>query len=138
MMQFGWPQLAKAFVLAAVLSSFTDWYFFGRPGLHPYYKRFAGVWVQYENKKAETRAVLLGTLVSLAGCAVFIGAAGWLGVTGLVKVLVLGLLFWIAGPLAYIAASSIFMNLDLTVAFNHAIGWLLRFVACAIGIAVFF
>jgi hypothetical protein len=33
MMQVGWPQLVKAFVLAALLASITDWYFFGRPGL---------------------------------------------------------------------------------------------------------
>lgn len=136
-MHAGWLRLTEAFVLAAVLASFSDWYFFGRPGLHPYYRRFPGVWVQYDNKQAEVRSIVLGTLISVAGCAVFIGAAGWLGVSALANALLLGLLFWLARPLAYIATCSIFMNLDRTVAFNHAIGWLLRFVACAIGIAVF-
>jgi len=51
--------------------------------------------------------------------------------------LVLALVFWVAGPLAHLVTQSMWMNLDRTVAVNHAIGWLVRFVACAVGVAVF-
>jgi len=136
-MHTDWLPPTKAFALAAVLVFFTDWYFFGRPALHRHFDRFPGVWKKFDGQKSETRAITLSALVSFAVCAVFVAAAGWLGVTGLRSALVLALVFWVAGPLAHLVTQSMWMNLDRTVAVNHAIGWLVRFVACAVGVAVF-
>jgi len=137
-MHTDWLHVAKAFAVAIAVVFFTDWFFFGRPELHPHYQHYAGVWKRFADKKDEVGSIVLGTLVSFAACAVFLVAAGWLGISGFLNALALALCFWIAGPLAHLVSCSIFMNLDRTVALNHALGWLVRFVACAVGIAIFF
>jgi hypothetical protein len=130
-------KFVEAFAVAAVIVFHTDWYFFGRRSLHLHYGKFPAVWKKYKDKREEIRAIVFGELISFAACAVFIATAGTLGVHGLGPAAGLALAFWGAGPLLLLLSLLPVMNLDRVVFINHAAGWLVRFLAAALGAGLF-
>ena len=55
-----WLQILEAAVVAGIVSSFTDWYFFGIV-FHDRYHIYPGVWRKYRDKKDEMRSIAWGT-----------------------------------------------------------------------------
>jgi len=126
-----WVEILEAAVVAGVLSSFTDWYFFGIL-FHDRYHTHPGVWRKYRDKKDEMRSIAWGTLLGAGSCLIFIVICDWPGVRSVGNALMLATAVWALGPLTLMVTNSIFMNLDRALLFSHSVGWLARLAIAAL------
>jgi hypothetical protein len=126
-----WGRIIEAGLLASVLASFTDWYFFGIM-FHDRYYTNAGVWRKYADKKDEIRSITIGTIFGAATSFVFIIFVSYLGRTALPSVLAAAGVLWVMIPLPLLLTNSIFMRIDRALVVSHALGWLARLVVSAL------
>ena len=132
-----WLRILGAASAAAILASFTDWYFFGIL-FHDRYQTHPGVWRKYRDKKDEIRSIAWGTLLGASSCLIFVVVCDWLGVHSVVGTLLLGLAVWALGPFSLLLTNSLFMNMDPYLLISHSLGWLVRLVIAGLAVAVIF
>ena len=58
LLRMNYLHILMAFVVSAVVSSFTDWYFFGIL-FHERYWATPGIWRQYKDKNDEMRSIMI-------------------------------------------------------------------------------
>ncbi len=128
-------RILEAAVIASVLASFTDWYFFGILFHDRYHKYGGGVWRQYADKKDEVRSILAATLSQSVTCFLFIPLCDYFRVTTLLRSLELAGIAWLMLPVPILLSYAIFLRMDRMIVLSHSLGWLARLAICALCVA---
>ena len=126
-----WVRILEAAILASVVASFTDWYFFGILFHDRYNKNGPGFWRQYTDKKDEVRSIFIATLAQSVTCFIFIPLCGYFGVTTLLRASILAGIAWLMLPVPILFSYAIFARIDRMLILSHSLGWLARLVICA-------
>lgn len=120
-----------AFIAAAVVGSFSDWYFFGVL-FHKYYGTTPGIWRQYKNKKDEMRTVWVSQIWMSFSSLVFILACAheqWMAFPSTIAAAVT---VWLMIPLPLLIVNSFFIPMDKKIVVSHSLGWLVRLIITAV------
>jgi len=130
-----WYQVGEAAILASVLSSFTDWYFFGIM-FHDRYHSTPGVWRQYKDKKDEIKSVTIGTLYGSVTSIVFVISCAYWDIYGYLPALITAGILWIMIPMPLLLSNAQFMKIDRRLVISHGLGWLARLVVSALSVGL--
>ncbi len=123
---------AEAVFAGTIVSSFTDWFFFGVL-LHSRYQAYPEVWRSEFSGKNEWKAIVMATILSIFMAGTFLFLVHGLGLHGFLRPLKLALAIWVIAVVPITVTNFIFMKLHPAVLVSHSLGWLVRlgvFVAC--------
>ena len=123
---------AVAVVAATVVSSLTDWFFFGVL-LHSRYQAYPEVWRSEFSGKNEWKAIVMATVLSIFMAGTFLFLVHRLGLHGFLRPLELALAIWVIAVVPITVTNFIFIKLHPGVLVSHSLGWLVRlavFAAC--------
>lgn len=112
-------------VVANVVVSLADWYFFGVLW-HDKYKAYPEVWRRPQGGAGEGRAVALSALVGALTPTVFVVLCVLLGMVRLHQALLLAAGVWLMGPLPMWIWNYIFMKIHPLILVSGILGWLIR------------
>ena len=126
---------AGAVLAATIVSSLTDWFFFGVL-FHSRYQVYPEVWRSEFSGKNEWKAIVMATVLSvfMAGTFLFLGHR--LGLHGFLPPLKLALAIWVIAVLPITVTNFIFIKLHPAVLVSHSLGWLIRLAVVAASFAV--
>lgn len=122
--------LAVAIVVAAVVTSFTDWFFSGFL-FHSKYLVYPETW-RGTAGGADTSKIVWSNVYGALSCAAFIWVAVRLLLLQPPHTLKLALAAWVIGPLPVIGTYYLWVKIHPLNALSHALSWLARFVVCAL------
>jgi hypothetical protein len=115
-----------ATVAAGVLSSFTDWLFMGVL-FHDAYNHHPEVWRPAIAAGQDKGAILLSAVIGFVMSAAIVALCCIAQVRSVSGGLLVGVLAWIAGPLALMIINGLFIKLDIRIIGAHSFGYLARF-----------
>jgi hypothetical protein len=119
------------FLAAAVIASFSDWYFFGVL-FHDRYHKTPGIWRAYRDKSDERTSLLVAQAVMSVSLLVFIlvcASQGWVSMRSSTLAAVTG---WVMIPLPLIVTNAIYIPMDRWLVVSHTLGWLARLLITAL------
>lgn len=119
-----------AMVASAVVTSFTDWFFFA-VWMHERYRTHPEVWRRPQGGSGQTRAVVISALFSVLTNVGFVVLCVVFGTTGLRHALTAGVLTWLAFPVPALVTNWLFLKLDPLLLVPHLTGWLVRVLVTA-------
>jgi hypothetical protein len=123
-------------VLAATLvSSLTDWFFFGVL-FHSRYQAYPEVWRSEFSGNKEWKAVWMATFLSIFMAGTFLILVHGLGLHGFLRPLKLALAIWVIAVVPITVTNFIFIKLHPGVLVSHSLGWLVRLAVFAASFAV--
>ncbi len=127
-------RIAIAFVVSAVATNLTDWFFFGFL-FHEKYLVYPEVWWRPRGGTGETKAIVWSALLSLFSIAGFIIACDAFAIRGYKPALELAALIWFIAPLPMTVTNSLFIKMHPAIVVTHLCGWFARLaiVALAVG-----
>ncbi|HXB68067.1 MAG TPA: DUF1761 domain-containing protein [Candidatus Acidoferrales bacterium] len=125
---------AEAVLAATVVSSLTDWFFFGVL-FHARYQAYPEVWRREFSGGNEWKAVLMATIVSVVMACAFLYLLHRLGLHGYVQPLQLAVAIWLIAALPATVTNFIFIKLHPGILVSHSLGWLLRLAVFAASFA---
>jgi len=114
-----------AIVIANVVVSLADWYFFGVLW-HEKYKAHPEVWRRPQGAPGEGKAVALSAMVGALTPTVFVIACVLFNVTRLPQALFFGASVWLTGPVPMWIWNYIFMKVHPLILLSGILGWLVR------------
>lgn len=126
---------AGAVLAATVVSSFTDWFFFGVL-FHSRYQAYPEVWRSEFSGNKEWKAVLMATVLSIFMAGTFLFLVHGLALRGFLRPLELALAIWVIAVLPITVTNFIFIKLHPGVLVSHLLGWLMRLTVFAVSFAV--
>jgi|SRR5215469_1233341 len=126
-----WPHILLAFICSAVVTSLTDWYFFGVL-FHDRYGTTPGVWRTYREKSDEYRSIGIAQAILAVSLLVFILACSRLGLTSAKSALLTAGTVWAMIPVPLIATNAVFIPMDRLLVLSHSLGWLARLLVTAL------
>jgi hypothetical protein len=112
-------------VVANVVVSLADWYFFGVLW-HEKYKAYPEVWRRPEGGPGESKAVALSAMVGAITPTVFVIACVLFNMTRLPQAMLLGTFAWLIGPVPMWIWNYIFMKVHPMILLSGMLGWLVR------------
>lgn len=115
---------------AIIVSSLTDWFFFGVL-FHARYQAYPEVWRSEFSGNKEWKAIIMATVLSVFMAATFLFVLHGLGLHGFLQPLKLALAIWLIAALPMTVTNFIFIKLHPGVLISHALGWLVRLVVFA-------
>jgi hypothetical protein len=127
---------AEAVLAATIVSSLTDWVFFGVL-FHSRYQEYPEVWRSEFSGKNEWKAIMMATVLSVFMAGTFLFLVHRLGLHGFLQPLELALAIWVIAVVPITVTNFIFIKLHPAILVSHALGWLVRlavFAACFAGI----
>jgi hypothetical protein len=130
-----WGQVLIAFVAAAAVASFTDWYFFGVL-FHDRYFATPGVWRRYVDRKDEMRSIAISELYMSVSLFVFIVTCAHQHWTSVANAATAAVVAWVMLPVPLLVTNAIYIPMSRLLVVSHALGWLARLLVAAICIAV--
>jgi len=125
--------IVAAVLVAGILSSFTDWYFFGVLH-HDRYQRYPETW--WPRAGNETMPILYSTALGFITAAAVIALSAMAGVDGILSGIKVGLLCWLAGSFVQVATTQLFVRIDLRVGVAHMLGYLARFLIAGVAAGI--
>lgn len=123
-------QASAAIAASAVVTSLTDWFFFG-VWMHERYRAHPEVWRRAKGGPGENAAVAWSALAYCMTNVAFVGLCVAFGITGLRGAMLAALLAWLAFPLPTLLTNTLFIKLDPVLLIPHGLGWLVRLLATA-------
>jgi hypothetical protein len=126
-----WPCILVAFIGSSVVTSLSDWYFFGVL-FHDRYRRTPGIWKTYRDKAEERLSIGTAQAMLAVSSLVFIIVCADLGWVSARSSLPAAVALWVMIPVPLIATNAIFIPMDRLLAVSHALGWLARLVIAAL------
>ena len=129
-----WTHYVLAVVLSGIATSLTDWFFMGVL-FQDRYLAAPEVWRGRPGEPEGSR-ILISTLVGLVSCAAFIYLCRLTKMLTVKSALTLAVIVWLAGPLPLIRTNIAWIRMHPLLGVSHSLGWLARFVICAL-IAVY-
>jgi hypothetical protein len=125
-------RLIAAIAVAGTIGSFTDWLFMGVL-FHERYDRYPEVWWPgLRQKKADTRAIVIASVLGYVTSAGIILLCLFTGSTSLDGALVIATLAWIAGPLVMQVTNGFWIKFDPLLTLSHSVGYLVRFLIAGV------
>ena len=124
-----------AILAATVVSSFTDWFFFGVL-FHARYQAYPEVWRTSFSGNKEWKAVVMATALSPLMAGAFLFLLSKLELHGLSQSLELAFAIWLIVALPMTVTNFIFIKLHPGVLVSHALGWLVRLAVFAASFAM--
>jgi hypothetical protein len=121
---------AGAVLAATIVSSLTDWFFFGVL-FHSSYAAYPEVWRSQFSGNKEWKAILMATILSIFMASTFLVLVSTLGQHGFLQPLRLALAIWMIAVLPVVVTNFIFMKLHPRVLIAHLLGWLVRLTVFA-------
>lgn len=123
-----------AMLVAAVVTSFTDWFFFG-VWMHERYRTHPEVWRRPQGGPGQARTVVISALFSVLTVVGFVVLCVAFGISGLRNALMAAALTWLAFPVPALVTNWLFIKLDPLLLVPHLTGWLVRVLvtACVVG-----
>ncbi|MCU1283698.1 MAG: hypothetical protein JWO13_48 [Acidobacteriales bacterium] len=134
-MFWSWGGYALATLVAAVVSSITDWFFFGVL-FHDKYLAHPEVW----RKKAgdsEAKSILLSTILGTFSCAAFIMLCAGLRFNEYSEAFKLAIMIWLVGALPIVLTTQVFIKLHPALAVTHSLGYFARLLISAVSYVFF-
>lgn len=128
-------RILLAIVIANVVVSLADWYFFGVLW-HDRYKAYPEVWRRPQGGAGEGQAVALSALVGALTPTVFVLLCVLLGTVRLQQALLLGAGVWLMGPVPMWIWNYTFMKVHPLTLAAGILGWLVRLGASALVVAM--
>ncbi|MGA8072893.1 MAG: DUF1761 family protein [Candidatus Acidiferrales bacterium] len=125
--------LVLAFVLAAIATNLTDWFFFGVL-FHKKYLVYPEVWWRPRGGAGETKAIVWSSLLSLLSIAGFILACSAFSIRGYKPAFELAALIWLMAPLPMTITNALFVKMHPLIVLTHCLGWFARFMIVAIAV----
>jgi hypothetical protein len=119
-----------AIAVSAVLTSFTDWFFFA-VWMHDRYHRHPEVWRRPRGGPGQGRAIAWSALLSVLTNIGFVVLCAAFGIVELRDALLVAAVVWLAVPVPMLATNWLFLKLDAWLLLPHGIGWLVRLLATA-------
>ena len=129
-----WGRIALAVLASSFASSMTDWLFMG-DWLYKRYDRHPEIW-RYQAGQGENKAILWSSLLPFLTCGVFVLVCGSLHLYSYRETLKLAVAIWFIGPLPLTIMNALWIKLSPAVATSHALGWLVKLVLTALGVAL--
>jgi hypothetical protein len=126
-----WLRILVAFIASAVVTSLSDWYFFGVL-FHDRYRRTPGVWKSYRDKNDELFSIATAQAFLAVSTLVFILVCSYLGWVSAKSSLVAAVILWMMIPVPLLATNAVFIPMDRLITVSHALGWLARLVITAV------
>jgi len=131
-----WPHILLAFICSAVVTSLTDWYFFGVL-FHGRYAKTPAVWRTYRDKSDEYRSIGMSQALLAVSSLVFILVCSGLGLVSTKSALLAAVTVWVMIPVPLIATNAIFIPMDRLIVVSHSLGWLARLLVTALFVSWF-
>jgi hypothetical protein len=126
---------AGAVLAATIVSSLTDWFFFGVL-FHSRYQAYPEVWRSDLSGNKEWKAILMATVLSVFMVGTFLFLVHSLGLHGFLRPLKLALAIWVIAAVPITVTNFIFIKLHPGVLVSHSLGWLVRLAIFAASFAV--
>jgi hypothetical protein len=123
--------ITMAFFASAILSSFTDWYFFGVL-FHDRYGNTPGIWKKYKDKADEIKSITISEVILSLSSLVFILVCSHLNLLTFEASICSALVTWIMVPVPLLMTNAIYIPMDRLIVLSHALGWLSRLVITAL------
>src|SRR5271169_3982365 len=101
---------AGAVLAATIVSSFTDWFFFGVL-FHSRYQAYPEVWRSEFSGNNEWKAIVMATVLSIFMAGTFLFLVHRLGLHGFLQPLKLALAIWVIAVLPITVTNFIFIKL---------------------------
>jgi hypothetical protein len=124
-MPANWPHILLAFICSSVVTSLSDWYFFGIL-FHERYAKSPAVWRKYRDKSDEYRSIAISQAMLAVSSLVFILACSGLGLVSVKSALLAAATLWLMIPVPLLATNAIFIPMDRLIVVSHSLGWLAR------------
>jgi len=131
-----WPHILLALICSTVVTSLTDWYFFGVL-FHDRYAKTPGVWRTYRDKRDEYRSIAISEAMLAVSSLVFILACSGLGLVSAKPALLAAVTVWVMIPVPLLATNAIFIPMDRLIVVSHSLGWLARLLVSALFVSWF-
>jgi hypothetical protein len=128
-------RILVAIVIANVVVSLADWYFFGVLW-HDKYKAHPEVWRRPEGGPGEGKAVALSALVGALTPTLFVVACVAFNMTRLQQALLLAAATWLMGPVPMWLWNYIFMKVHPLILLSGILGWLVRLGLSAVAVGL--
>ena len=125
-----WKHLLLAAFSAGLITSLTDWFFFGVL-FHGKYYAHPEVW-RSPPGKSETKTIMIVTLLGFVTSFGFILACDVFAVHGYPATLHLAALVWLLAPLPLIIANALYIKMHPLLVVSHSLGWLAKLVVAAV------
>jgi hypothetical protein len=122
--------LAIAIVVAAIVTSFTDWFFSGFL-FHVKYMEYPETW-RGNAGEAQSSKILWSNVYGALSCAAFIWVALRLALVQPQHTLKLALAVWVIGVVPVIGTYLVWVKMHPLNAVAHMLSWLARFIVCAL------
>jgi hypothetical protein len=118
-------RILLAIVVANVVVSLADWYFFGVLW-HDKYKAYPEVWRRPEGGSGESKAVAMSALVGALTPTVFVLVCVLFHMVRLHPALLFGTAVWLMGPVPMWVWNYTFMKVHPLILLAGILGWLVR------------
>lgn len=118
-------RILLAILIANVLVSLTDWFFFGVL-FHGKYNAFPEVWRRPRGGPGESRAIALSALIGALTPTLFVLACAFLGIVGSLQVSLLAVMVWLMCPLPMWVWNYLFMKVHPLILLSGVLGWIVR------------
>jgi hypothetical protein len=116
-----WTRLALALVAAGVVTSLSDWLFFGVI-FHDKYRETPNVW----RMTREGTKIMWSTILAVLGAAAFLLLCDRLQVHGFRGAFGVALGVWVAVAVPVTVTNALYVRYAPVLAVSHALGWLAR------------
>jgi hypothetical protein len=124
-------RILLAIVVAGVIVSLADWYFFGVLW-HAKYLAYPEVWRRRQGESGEPRAVAISAVVGALTPVAFVALCLAVGTLRLQQTLLLAAGIWLVGPLPLWIWNYLFIKVHPLILVSGLLGWLVRLVICAL------
>jgi hypothetical protein len=118
-----WVMFLLALVVTGLVTSFSDWLFFGVI-FHAAYRETPGIW----RGTNERTKIVWSTLLAIAGAGAYFLVLHHLHVQHLFGAMHAALAVWVAAPLPITITNTLYVNYAPRLAVSHSLGWLARLV----------
>ena len=124
-----------AIVIANVVVSLSDWYFFGVLW-HDKYKAYPEVWRRPQGGPGEGKAVAQSALVGALTPTMFVLACALFNMVTFQQALLFGAAIWLMGPVPMWIWNYLFMKVHRLILLGGIVGWLVRLSVCAVVVGI--
>jgi hypothetical protein len=118
-----WTRFGLALIAAGIVTSLSDWLFFGVI-FHDKYRETPNVW----RTTKEGTKIVWSTLLAILGAAAFLFLCGRLEVHGLRSAFQAAFAVWVAAALPITVTNALYVRHAPALAVSYALGWLARLV----------
>jgi len=124
-------RILLAILVANLLVSLTDWYFFGVL-FHEKYKAFPEVWRRPGGGPGESKAIALSALVGALTPTTFVVVCALLHIAGAPQVFLLAVLVWLMSAVPMAVWNYLFLKVHPLILLTGILGWLVRLSVSAV------